>query len=474
MHPFKIISTISAAAAAFLAGCAVQHYRAAPLSPPATAAALEARSLADPALRQFFAAAVPASSWPPATWDLADLTLAAFYYNPSLQVARARVSEADAAIITARQKPNPSVSVDLGGETAPESPWLAGIGFSLPIETAGKRGYRITQAQRLADVARWNLAAAAWTVRAQVRSALLDYLAARRNLTLLQNEEQLRAEQVKLLDERLSVGMIPRPEVDAARILHTQTLLATQTAQGRVAETQAALAAAIGVPASAFNDLKIAWPQFDQPPPASSLDPAAIQADAVLNRIDIRKSLAQYAAAEAALRLEIANQYPNINLGPTWAYEEGAHLFSLGAGTILPIRNRNQGPIAEAEARRRELASQFLQVQAAGIAAGEQALAKYTSALNQLAQTRRLLDQSRAQEQAAQKALESGQSDRVALNGTQLQSAITALAQFNSLYAAQQALGQLENAVQRPLLPGDIRPISPQSPVLESPERKPK
>ena len=471
MHPFKVFSAICAAAAAFLAGCAVQHYRAAPLSPPATAAALEARSLTNPALRQFFAPAASEPSWPPATWDLADLTLAAFYYNPSLQVARARVSEADAAIITAGQKPNPSVSVDLGGETAPESPWLAGVGFSLPIETAGKRGYRITEAQRLADVARWNLAAAAWTVRAQVRSALLDYLGAQRNLTLLQNEEQLRAEQVKLLDERLSVGMIPRPEVDAARILHTQTLLAVQTAQGRVAETRAALAAAIGVPASALNDLKIAWPQFDQPP-AASLDPAAIQADAVLNRIDIREALAQYAAAEAALRLEIANQYPNIDLGPTWAYEEGTHLFSLGAGTILPIRNRNQGPIAEAEARRKEMASRFLAVQAAGIAAGEQALAKYTSALNELAQARRLLDESRAQEQATQKALESGQSDRVALNGTQLQSAVTALAQFNTLYAAQQALGQLENAVQRPLLPGDIRPISPQSPLLESPERK--
>lgn len=472
MQFVKTICAVCAAAA--LAGCAMQKYHAAPLVPAATAASLESRSLMSPALHQFVAnSSTRVSPWPPNQWNLADLTLAAFYYNPGLQVARARVAEADAAIITASEKPNPTVSVDAGGETSPESPWLAGIGFSLPIETAGKRGYRISEAQHLADVARWNLASAAWTVRAQLRSALVDYLAARQSLSLLQNEEQLRAEQVKLLGERLAVGMIPRPEVDASRILHTQTLLAVQTAQGRVSQAQAALAAAIGVPSSALAAIQIAWPQFDNPPSADSLNPSAIQSDAVLNRIDIREALAQYAAAEAALRLEIARQYPNIDLGPTWAYEEGSHLISLGADAMLPIRNRNQGPIAEAKARREEMAAHFVAVQAAGIAASEQALASYQSALDELAQARHLLEQSRAQERTTQQALQSGESDRVALNGTQLQTAVTALAQFDALYKAQQALGSLENAIQRPLLPGDIPAPAPDSTFLNSSERRP-
>jgi outer membrane protein, heavy metal efflux system len=461
-------------AATALAGCAMQKYHPAPISPPATAASLESRSLTSPSLSHFVAAAgIHPASWPPAEWNLADLTLAAFHYNASLQVARARVAEADAAIVTAGEKPNPSVSLDLGGETSPESPWLAGIGFSLPIETAGKRGYRIGEAQRLADVARWNLAGTAWTVRARVRSALVDYLAARRNLELLQNEDQLRAQQVTLLDERLAVGMIPRPEVDAARILRTQTALTVQTAQGRISRAQAALAAAIGVPVSALAAIRIAWPQFDQLPSPDSLDPAAIQSDAVLNRIDIEKALAQYAVADAALRLEIAGQYPNLDVGPSWAYEEGAHLISLGADAILPIRNRNQGPIAEAQARRKASAANFLAVQADGIASSEQALAAYRSALNELAEARRLLQQSRAQEKATQRALNSGETDRVALNGTQLQTAVTALAQFDALHNAQQALGALENAVQRPLLPGDIPAPTPQSTFLNSSERRP-
>lgn len=279
------------------------------------------------------------------------------------------------------------------------------MGFSLPIETAGKRRFRITEAQRLADVARWNLATAAWTVRAKVRGALVEYLIAQRSLGLLQNEERVRTEQVKMLEQRLAVGMIPRPEVDSARIQQTQTLLAVRTAEGRQDQARVSLAAAIGVPVAALNNVQVAWPEFDDLPSVASLTPSQIQEDAVLNRIDIHQALAQYAAADAALRLEAARQYPNLDLGSSWAYEEGAHLFSLDAGSILPIRNQNQGPIAEAKARREEIAANFVSVQTAGIAASERALANYKSALSEMAQARQLLWQSRAQEQATQKAL---------------------------------------------------------------------
>ena len=321
-------------------------------------------------------------------------------------------------------------------------------------------------------MARWELTSTAWKVRAQVRSALVEYLAAKRNVSLLEDEERLGAEQVALLEQRFAVGMIPRPEVDTARIQHTQTLLAVRAAEGRISQAEASLAAAIGIPTAALKGVKIVWPSFDQPPSAASLHPATIQEDAVLNRLDIRRGLADYSAAEAALQLEIAKQYPDFDLGPDYAFEEGTHLFSVALGLTLPVFNRNQGPIAEAQARRDQMAAQFIGVQASGIADSEQALAKYSAAMNQLAEARRLMQQSVTQEQAAEKALEAGESDRVALNGTQLQAAVIAVAQLDALFSAQQALGDLENAVQRPLLPGDIEPLSPRSPLLLRPERK--
>jgi outer membrane protein TolC len=455
-----------------LAGCAAQHYHPAPVSTGENAQSLSSRSLQDDGLRAFLRDKLPsnAGEWPLRDWSLPELTLAAFYYNPSLQIARDQVAEADAGIVTARERPNPTIQGDLGGETAPDSPWIAGAGFSLPIETAGKRRYRITEAQQLAHTARWNLASTAWVVRAQVRSALLEYLAANRNLQLLEEEERLRAEQVELLEQRLIVGMIPRPEVDTARIQQTRTLLAVQSALGRIAQARASLGAAIGVPVSALGNVSITWPNFDQPPSAESLKPTQIREDAVLNRIDIRKALASYSAADSAVRLEIARQYPNVDLGPNYAFEEGSHLFSVATSVVLPIFNRNRGPIAESVARRNELAHQVLSIQAAGIASSEQALAKYTAALNELSEARRLMQQSLAQQESVNQSFKAGQSDRVALNGTQLQTAVTRIGELDALVTAQQALGDLENAVQRPLLSGDIQPLSPRAPALEPPK----
>src|SRR5215471_13808728 len=249
-------------------GCAVQHDHPAPISIAENAQSLNARTLQDNGLRAFLQDKLPAKAgeWPLNEWGLPELTLAAFYYNPNLQIARDQVAEAEAAIVSAHARPNATIQGDLGGETAPESPWIAGAGFSLPIETAGKRRYRITEAQQLADAARWNLASTGWAVRAQLRRALLEYLAANRSLQLLEEEERLRAEQVHLLEQRLAVGMIPRPEVDTGRIQQTQTLLAVQSAEGRISQARASLSAAIGVPVSALSDVSISWTNLDQPP----------------------------------------------------------------------------------------------------------------------------------------------------------------------------------------------------------------
>jgi outer membrane protein TolC len=406
-----------------------------------------------------------------AHWSLSDLTLAAFYYNPSLQIARAHLAEVEAAIVTAGMRPNPSLSGDLGGESQ-DSPWIAGVGFSLPLETAGKRRHRVSQAERQADAARWAVASTAWTVRSQVRSAMVDYLAAIQSLALTKTELQVRAEQVHLLEQRLNVGMISLPDVNNARILHSQTVLAVRAAEGRISQSQAALAGAMGVPVTALNEIDIVWPSFNQLPSAMSLSPDNIRRDAVLNRIDIQRALSDYAVTEAALQLEIAKQYPDLELSPTYAFEEGTHLYSLGARLVLPIFNRNQGPIAEAFAHRESLAAEFMSLQGTGIAQSEQALAAYESVLKELEEAKRLRQQLLTQEEAAEKALQKGESDRVVLNGAQLETVLASKAEQDASYRAHKALGDLENAVQRPLQAGDLAPLSPGSPLLMPAMRK--
>lgn len=114
------------------------------------------------------------------------------------------------------------------------------------------------------------------------------------------------------------------------------------------------------------------------------------------------RALAQYAAAEAAVHSEIAKQYPNFNIGPGYTYEERNSFFTVCFSTSPPVFNRNQGPIAEAEGRRKEAAAAFLQTQAQVIARSERALANYTAALKEVAEAQSLYQLQETQLQTVQ------------------------------------------------------------------------
>lgn len=447
-----------------LTSCAVRRYQAAPIVPAETASSFESRSLNDSGLQSFLEKSLgkPMAPWPPMVWDLQTTSLAALYFSPDLQAARERLQEAEAAILTAGARPNPIFDFSPGVP----SPYLLALDFAVPLETKGKRGYRIRSARSLDEAARLDVADSAWKIHSAVRRALLDYLLASRSLDLFHSEQQVRTEQVRLLQERFIAGDIPRPELDLARIELSKTHLAISTAEGQVAETRAALAEAMAIPVDRLTGFDFAWSDLESPPGAQSFSPQEIQRAAVLDRLDIRRSLAQYAAAETDLQLEIAKQYPDIQIGPGYTYEERNSFFTLGIAITLPIFNRNQGPIAEAEAKRKEAAAAFLQKQAQVIGDSEKAFAVYSAALNELAEADQSLRQLQdTQLRMTQLAVSVGEEDRLTLNGMELESAAVARARLEALGRAQIALGDLEDAVQRPLSPSDQFPIGPEFPA---------
>ena len=451
-NKFLVVSAVLA-----LSGCATQRYKPAPIVPAVSASRLESRTLSDAGLRSFVEQSSGKSftSWPPSRWNLQTLSLAALYFNPTLDSARARVEEADAAIITAGGRPNPTFDISPGVP----SPYLFSMDLLFPIETAGKRGHRIQSASSLMQAAQFDLADSAWKVRSGVRTALLDYFLASRSVDLLRTEQDLRTTQVRLLQERLTSGEIPRVDLDTARIAAAQTQLAVTTAQNRIAGARAAIAAAIGLPASAMSTVTFDWDDLDSPPDAASISAQEVERDAVLNRMDVRRALAQYTAAEANLQLEIAKQYPDVEIGPGYSYEEQHNYFTTGLSVTLPIFNRNKGPIDEAEARRKEAAATVSEAQAQVIAQSEQALTAYTAALNELSESDQLLRTlQNTRLQMTERAAQVGEVDSVAVNGVQIENNALSLSRLEALNRAQTDLGQLEDAVQRPLDPGDAFP----------------
>ena len=441
--------------AALLAGCA--HFEPQPLAPEKTAVQFDARRLDDSGLQKFLAQNLgrETNGLPVTNWDLPTLTLVAFYFHPSLEVVRAQWLVATAGLKTAGARPNPSVTVTPGYDSqipGNYSPWLVPVTFDVPIETAGKRGKRLAEAEKISESARWNFVSAAWQIRSGVRASLLDFTVADRRAELLQKQFAAQKEIVRLLQQRFDAGEISRPELASAQIALHKTQLDLSDAESKKSDARSHLAQALGLGEAALDGVKLNF-DFSQTD-AEKLTTAEARQVALRSRADILAALADYAAAEADLQLQVAKQYPDLHLGPGYAWNSGNagdNQWSLGVTLELPILDQNQGPIAEAEARRKLAAAKFIELQSQVIGEIDRAVAGWRVAGEQLKTGSDLLAVEIQQQKSAQAQLESGAADQLDSLTAQLEFGSAALAQLDNEMQLQTALGQLEDALQSPL-----------------------
>ncbi len=448
------LAVVAVLSAGLVAGCATFH--AQPLHPTETAAAFEARRLTDPGLRAFLEHELgrPVDPWPPASWDLPLLTLAAAYYQPDLRVARATWQAATAGVQTAGARPNPSVSL------APQfvrnvepgiSPWVFGPSFDLPIETAGKRGHRIAKARHLSEAARFHLAEAAWKVRSQLRSRLLDLYFASQAEAVMERQQTAQARYLAALEEQQTAGAVSPTMMAQTHVAMDRTLLALGDARQRSLEAATLCAQALGVSTRALQEavLSFDWVETLADEPAAD----ELKRQALLRRPDLLAALEDYAASQANLQLEIAKQYPDLHLGPGYTWDQGTEKWSVGLSLSLPLLDRNQGPIAEAKAGCAASAARFEALQAAVLGELDRASAGYHTALESFLGAEAMLSTQRLQFREAQDRLNTEAVASAARLATEVELDAALLTRLQALVQAQHALGLLEDAAQSPLAP---------------------
>jgi cobalt-zinc-cadmium efflux system outer membrane protein len=427
-------------------------YTPARLPPEALAAEFDARNLDDPALAQFLAAngrSAPAGN--PASWDFEALTLAAFYFNPGLDIARADWAVARAGIATAAERPNPTLSLSPGYDTSARgvSPWILGYILDVPIETFGKRRHRMTRATHLAEAVRLNLAATAWAVRSGVRRALIELQAAREAAALWREQEPLLAEYGPLLAAQFDAGALTPAETIQAQAALDLARLAQRDAEQLAVRGLSRLAEAIGLPLAALGTVDISFRGLDQAPMAPSLADARKQA--LTNRADLLAALAEFAAADETLRLELARQYPDFHLAPGYSFDQGQDKWEPIISLTLPIFSQNRGPIAEAKAARDAAAARFIDLQARVLTEVDQAAAAYTAArasLPPLESLRLNIDRQVRIVRAQQTA---GELSKVEMTTALLDAHRNTLNLLEARTRTEVALSALEDATQRPL-----------------------
>jgi outer membrane protein TolC len=434
-------------AIALCAGCA--HYTPKPLAPERSLAELEQRRLTDPAVLRVVHERAGASE----SWGRAQLLVAALELNPTVREARATLAQTQAGLRSARALQNPTISLanEYDVIRAEESPWLWGLATSVLIDSFASRGLRTDLAQASLRGAHADFEEALWIVRRDLRAALLANVISARRVTTLEQEERGRAEFLRLARARVTAGESPRAEVLQAELELARSTGALEDARSAVVDSRAKLAAVLGVPGTALTEIEPQFEALDAPMPvlADALGP--LRERALLSRGDLARAIADYDARELDLRQQTSAQYLQASLGPGYTYDHGVRKLTLGASIALPIFNRNEGPIAEAVAAREAAGQHVLTVQAGILNDIDGARAAYSAALEALHRARAQRITSEAIAQSTRRALDVDAADRPTLLAAELSAGTERLAELDALDRAQQALGQLEDALRTPL-----------------------
>jgi outer membrane protein TolC len=180
-------------------------------------------------------------------------------------------------------------------------------------------------------------------------------------------------------------------------------------------------------------------------------------------------ALADYAAAEADLNLQVAKQYPDVHIGPGYAWNNGNagdNQWILGVNMEIPILDQNQGPIAEAEATRKLSAAKFTALQAQVISQIDSAVAGLHVAREQLENGTQAYAFQQQQQKSIQAQVDAGAAEQIDLLAAKLELSSTELARLDNEAKLQTAIATLEDALQQPVatLPAVIERISVESP----------
>ncbi|HPD14831.1 MAG TPA: TolC family protein [Planctomycetota bacterium] len=273
----------------------------------------------------------------------------ALLHSPELAESAWDIRMAEARVLQAGLGPNPELGFDsegFGGTRDKKGFGNAEGSLSLAytIELGGKRLKRVRAAEAEGRLAAWDYETKRLDVLTATAKAFIALVAAQEQVALAEELVALAESILRNVAERVKAGKVSPLEEHKAKGELASARIAREQARHRVAAARRRLATFWGGAEPAFEravgDLAAAAP----PPPETSL------AGLLAQNPDLERWADEAAQRRAALELEKANRWPDLNLSPGLGYfgESGAFAWLFGWALPLTVRNRNQGAILEA------------------------------------------------------------------------------------------------------------------------------
>jgi outer membrane protein TolC len=406
-----------------LTGC--QSYQSAPLDSAAYTEKWHARSPSDENIREFASrigtTALRQSSFNPDDGlTLSEGEVVALVNNADLRIARLKAGVAEATAEYAGKWDNPKLSLSIlkVTESVPD-PWVIGSALSLIIPVSGRLQIEKLRANAEAHSKLIMVAEEEWQALADLTKVWLEWSANR--LRLEETEHVIASLNVILnTTEKLAeAGELPRTESTLFKVEQASRMADVAQLRGRVDEQEKEIRALMGLSPSASIQL---IPSLDVLAPSESTK--LEDSNPTLIRLQI-----EYEVAELSLRREIRRQYPDIQLGPQFAKDQGQSQIGLVGGIPIPIFNSNKGGIATVRAERELARANFEHA----LEKTHARLAVLNSRLEAVRSRRQLLNESLAplvdqQLENARKLLEIGEGNSLILLESLIQAHETKLA----------------------------------------------
>lgn len=365
-------------------------------------------------------------------------------YNPRLKAASAAVDAASAGIRTASAYVNPTLTFGtIGRQQAIQNTavpgMLNGFSFNQPIELPNLRKTRINAAEINRQSMEYTVRETRLEVLGNVRQAYLEVLrrrserdAAKENLALL---EDLR----RRIQAQVSVGEAARLELVRSDAELASARIQVQSAELRRTIAMSGLYAAIGTP---LGNVELVAPP-DRPlilPPLEEL-----RSQAVVSHPSVAFAESETRRGEAILSFEKAQRMPQPTAWVDVFQQPDAAQYRFGLSLTLPVWNKREGPIAEAQANQRRTAAQAQQRRLEISAAVERAYNLYIVASQQVEILEAgTLRSAESAVQAAEAAFKFGERGIVEVLDAQRVLRAARLDYLNATFDRRQALLQLE------------------------------
>jgi cobalt-zinc-cadmium efflux system outer membrane protein len=278
---------------------------------------------------------------------------AALARNPDLVASAYELKVADARIMQARLRPNPEISVQLdnvavSGAARGTEVAASTLSLSQVIEMGGKRGYRTDVAFIDREVADIDRQAQQLDLLADVVRRFIAVVAAQERLGFTRSARELAQRTLDAIVARVQAARSPQAERSRALIALTRARVEEQQADSELRSARSGLAALWGSQEPAFMQAKADLFALD------SVQPFETLVEKLASNPDFIRFASEARLRDAELRLAQAQARPNLtfNVGVGRFNETRDTGVSAGFSMALPVFDRNQGAIREAQVRR--------------------------------------------------------------------------------------------------------------------------